>query len=257
LTTTLDFLRRDPLRNIVPLKMLTAHPTVIDIHYAQEGEATGVLLLFPTAAFAYDRQTYPDDDLIALVVATMASLVPSLLNALPRDRRVIFKLVDPAIQAAVGQQLPLTRLRAFHSFTAPAARRYRPHPAVVESNAIDAQLLPHLAPLGHEPADLAHYFGDGLGRAFTCYADGAPIAGCFTFQNFATVHEIGGVFTLPAARRMGYAKQVVESAVASLQQRGYIPRYQVHEANLPSIALAQAIGLERFAIVDHWRYQPA
>jgi hypothetical protein len=56
---------------------------------------------------------------------------------------------------------------------------------------------------------------------------------------------------------MGYAKQVVESAVASLQQRGYIPRYQVHEANLPSIALAQAIGLERFAIVDHWRYQPA
>ena len=61
---------------------------------------------------------------------------------------------------------------------------------------------------------------------------------------------------MPRARRQGYARRVVQSAVHSLLQLELQPRYQVHEANGPSIALAEQIGLNRFVTVAHWRYEP-
>lgn len=252
---TLAFLRQDLLRNIVPLKMLAAHPDAIDIHYTNYGNETAVLLLFPTTAFAYDRQSYPEDELIALITVTKPALLQLLLPALPRDQRIIFKLADTTVQTALRQQLPLTRVTAFHSYTAPATHLYAPHPHVVESTTPDERLYPFFAAQGHERQDVEEYFAKE-GHAFTRYENGHPVAACFTYQNFETVHEIGGVVTVPTERRKGYAKQVVESAVASLQRRGCIPRYQVHEINRPSIQLAEAIGLQRFVVIEHWRYSP-
>ncbi len=253
--TALTFLRQDLLRNIVPLKMLAAHPEAIDIHYTNDSGEAGVLLLFPTNAFAYDRQSYPEDNLIALITVTKPTLVQSLLPALPRDQRIIFKLADEAVQATLIQQLPLARVTAFHSYTAAPAHQYTPHANIVESTTPDERLYPFFAAQGHERQDVAEYFAKE-GHAFTRYEHGEPVAACFTYQNFESVHEIGGVVTVPTERRKGYAKQVVETAVASLQRRGCIPRYQVHEINGPSIQLAEAIGLQRFVVIEHWRYSP-
>ena len=44
----------------------------------------------------------------------------------------------------------------------------------------------------------------------------------------------------------------VETALHALVRRGDVPRYQVHELNQPSIRLAEALGLERFATIEHW-----
>jgi predicted GNAT family acetyltransferase len=235
--------------------MLAAHPEAIEIYYTQENNAAGLLLLFPTSTFAYDRQSYPDDAWIALLTVAQPALIQLLLPHLPRDQRIIFKLADETVQTALLHQLPLERVTAFRSYTAPATHPYTPHPTVVERTTPDERLYPFFAAQGHERQDVDAYFAKE-GHAFTRYENNVPVAACFTYQNFETVHEIGGVLTIPTARRKGYAKQVVETAVASLQRRGCTPRYQVHEVNRPSIRLAEQIGLQLFVTIEHWRYTP-
>ena len=70
------------------------------------------------------------------------------------------------------------------------------------------------------------------------------------------IHEIGGLHTLPQARRQGLARRLVETALATLAAAGEMPRYQVDEANHASIALAQAIGLVPAVTAEHWLHLP-
>ncbi|MEZ4706979.1 MAG: GNAT family N-acetyltransferase [Caldilineaceae bacterium] len=248
------FLKQDTLRNIVPLKMLTAHPADIQTHYAEGAHGAAALLLFPTSTFAYDRTTYADLDLVVILSATALDAARQLLKYIPRDRKLIFKLMGPAVQKVLAEQWPMQRVTAFVSYTAGAMDHFAPDADVVTATAVDERLLPHFAAQGHDRAEIAHYFADGQARSFTLYQHSEPVAACFTYQNFELIHEIGGVFTLPTERRKGYARRVVQSAVHALLQRGCRPRYQVHEANRPSIALAEQIGLKLFVTVEHWRY---
>lgn len=250
------FLKRDPLRNIVPLKMLTAYPTVIETHYHEDGPEAAALLLFPTSAFAYDRATYSDLDLVVILAATTPAVASALLPRIPSQRKLIFKLMDNDIQRLLAAHFTLQRVTAFLSFTATALDHFAAVPAVVVTNQVDDHLYPLFANQGHDATELHRYFAGGQARAFTLYAGEEPAAACFTYQNFENVHEIGGVFTVPSQRRKGYAQQVVTTAVHSLLSRGCLPRYQVHEINHPSIALAEHIGLTPFVTVEHWRYEP-
>jgi GNAT superfamily N-acetyltransferase len=65
------------------------------------------------------------------------------------------------------------------------------------------------------------------------------------------VYEIGGVYSLPEARRKGYARKLVETALHTLVRGGARPCEQVPELNQPSIRLAEAIGLEPFVTTEH------
>jgi predicted GNAT family acetyltransferase len=251
------FLKRNPLRNIVPLKMLTAYPAVIETHYHASGAEAAALLLFPTTAFAYDRATYPDLDLVVILAATTPEAATTLLPRIPAHKRSIFKLMDSEVRDLLATRFALQRVTAFRSYTSSALDHFAPHPAVVITTQIDERLYPHFAAQGHDADELHRYFADGQARAFTLYQADEPIAACFTYRNFEQIHEIGGVFTLPSERRKGYAQKVVTTAVHSLLTRGCLPRYQVHEENQPSIALAEQIGLTRFVTVEHWRYVPA
>lgn len=258
---TITFLRRAPLANIVPLKMLAAHPEQITVHLHKAGASTAALLLFPPQAFAYDRQSYPDDAWIALIVTSEPDAIDALIPLLPSKQRILFKLADPQLRAHLSRHLPLQRITGFASYTSTAQDLVELPPAtadiaVVEAAQVDPALYPFFAAQGHDAADLDHYFAGELGRLFACQVAGEIVAACFTYQNFETIHEIGGVFTIPHARRKGYAKLVVQAALVSLHKRGLTPRYQVHEENLASIQLAEALGLARFALVEHWRYCP-
>jgi ribosomal protein S18 acetylase RimI-like enzyme len=54
-------------------------------------------------------------------------------------------------------------------------------------------------------------------------------------------------------RGLGLASRVVRSAMAELQRRRLVPRYQVNEDNLPSIRLATSVGLRQFLQLTHFR----
>lgn len=251
------FLKRDPLRNIVPLKMLTAYPSAIETHYHAAGDEAAALLLFPTNAFAYDRATYADLDLVVILAATTRRAAAALLPRIPTHKKLIFKLMDEEVRQFLAEALPLQRVTAFLSYTANDRQRFGAHPDVMVADQVEDRLYPLFANQGHDAAELNRYFAGGQARTFTLYQADEPVAACFTYQNFENIHEIGGVVTLPAERRKGYAQQVVATAVHSLLTRGCLPRYQVHEINHPSIALAEHIGLTRFVTVEHWRYVPA
>lgn len=251
------FLKRNMLRNIVPLKMLTAYPTMIETHYYEAGAEAAALLLFPTSAFAYDRATYPDLDIVVLLSATTPAAVTPLLPRIPAEKKLIFKLMDESVCERLAAYFALQRVTAFLSYTATTPEHFTPHADVVVADQVDERLSPYFAEQGHDRGELSRYFAEGEARSFTLYQAGEPVAACFTYQNFENVHEIGGVFTLPAQRRKGYAQKVVVTAVHSLLTRGCLPRYQVHEINRPSIALAEHMGLTPFVTVEHWRYVPA
>lgn len=254
---TITFLRQNVLRNIVPLKMLTAYPAVIETHYYEAGDEAAALLLFPTSAFAYDRATYGELDLVVLLSVSTPSAAAALLPAIPPQKKLIFKLVDSEVYALLAEHFALQRVTAFLSYTSTPVAHFAAHPAVVVADQVEERLFPLFAAQGHDPAELHRSFAGGQARTFTLYQANEPVAACFTYQNFEHVHEIGGVFTVPSERRKGHAQKVVATAVHSLLVRGCLPRYQVHEINCASIALAEQIGLTRFVTVEHWRYEPA
>ncbi len=92
--------------------------------------------------------------------------------------------------------------------------------------------------------------------SLTVFEGARPLATCFTFRNYETIWEIGGVYTHPSHRRQGLACQVVETALHSVLSRGYIPRYQVRETNLASMQLAETLGLQAFVTTEHFVYEP-
>ncbi|MBX3016029.1 MAG: GNAT family N-acetyltransferase [Caldilineaceae bacterium] len=252
----LAFLRQDLLRNIVPLKMLTAFPAAIETAYHQAGSEAAALLRFPTSAFPYDRATYGHLDQVVLLAATSPQAATALLPAIPRDQKLIFKLADPGIYTLLANHFALQRVTAFLSYTATPSAAVSVHPDVVIADQVAAALIPLFAAQGHDNTELQGHFATGQARTYALYQNTEPIAACFTFQNFEQVHEIGGVFTIPQARRQGHAQKVVATAAHTLLARGFLPRYQVHEINQPSIALAEQIGLTRFVTVAHWCYLP-
>ena len=252
----ITFLKRDPLRNIVPLKMLTAYPDAIETHYHEADDEAAALLLFPTTAFAYDRATYGDLDLVVILAATTQAAATALLPHIPTHKKLIFKVVDADLRKWLADHFALQRVTAFLSYTATAVDHFPADPAVVVADQVDERLYPLFAIQTYDAAELKRYFAEGQARTFALYQAAEPVAACFTYQNFENVHEIGGVVTLPAQRRQGYAQKVVTTAVHSLLSRGCLPRYQVHEINRPSIALAEQIGLTPFVTVEHWRHVP-
>ena len=248
----LAFLRRDILRNIVPLKMLAAYPDAIQVCYHEDGDEAGVLLLLPTRVSPFDRQTYPSTDYVVMLSVSHPAIVPSLLAYIPSSCALVFKLIDPGDREVVVQRFSLTRATAYISYTAAAGSHLALSDAVTVSEHVDERCFDLYAAQGYTRDEVRHFFSTAGALSFALYRGEAPVAACFAYQNFERVFEIGGVYTLPSERRMGHARKLVETALHILVRRGDVPRYQVHELNQPSIRLAEAIGLEPFVTIEHW-----
>lgn len=252
----LAYLQTDILRNIVALKMLKAFGPVIQSAYTEAGSSRGALLLLPTQAFSYDAQTYPDCDFTVLLSTSDPTATQRLLPQIPRDRRLIFKFIDPQDQQIVAQHLALRRTRAFFSYTSRPDSAFSPAADVIVSQAVDERCYPLYAQQGYSREEVDGYFAQGDAVSCTVYQEEQAVASCFAYLNFEPVWEIGGVYTLPTERRKGYGASVVTSALHALIQRGRVPRYQVHEANHASIGVAERLGLQRFVTMEHWVYEP-
>jgi hypothetical protein len=122
-------LLRDPLRAIVPLKMLHAYGDAITCRYAERADGAATLLLLPTARSAWDAAHYPGTELVVLSVADSVSAAKALLEALPAGRYVFKVAGDPA-RAALEDCLAVRRTTAFISFTMLPEARYAPDPGV-------------------------------------------------------------------------------------------------------------------------------
>ncbi|HKV00025.1 MAG TPA: GNAT family N-acetyltransferase [Vineibacter sp.] len=247
----IDLLEREPLRNIVLLKHLEAFPDHTQVHHVATDSGSGTLVLLEVAASAYDSRTYPAATYAALISSDHPDLTRDLLDAVPPDVGVIFKLSSDGDRDVVAARYALERTTSVLSFTARSSR-FAHDDGVRLTVTPSAAMYAFFASQDHDRAWLEPLLQSG--RAFTCVIgrDDQPLAVCFAFENYRRVWEVGGVFTPPEHRGQGLAARVVRTALAELERRHLVPRYQVHEENVPSVRLAQSIGLDQFLQITHF-----
>ncbi|HJQ55252.1 MAG TPA: GNAT family N-acetyltransferase [Vineibacter sp.] len=249
-------LARNPLRNIVLLKHLDAYPHHTRVRHVEGTAGTATLVLLDVEASAYDRRTYPAAAIAAMIASDHADLTCALLDDVPRDVGVVFKLASDVDRDVVGGRFPgLARTTSVQSFTAASA--FAHDPMVQVTDAPDDAVYALFDSQDHERHWLEPLIRTG--KAFACVLDhgGSPVSVCFAFENYRQVWEIGGVFTPPAHRGRGHAARVVRTALAEIATRRLVPRYQVHDDNRASVLLAESISLRRFLTITHYLYKPA
>jgi hypothetical protein len=246
-------LEREPLRNIALLKHIEAFRDHVSVAQVSAEPGTATLVLLDTRASAYDRETYPEAAFAALISSDSPELTRTLIESLPRRRHVVFKLCNDADRDVVAGHFPISRATSFLSFTAGEPASFVADAAVSITNAASDAMLGLFESQGHPREWLCPLLSSG--RAFTCVLeqDGEPRSVCLAFENHRQIWEVGGVLTPMPHRGRGLAARVVRSALAELQRRSLVPRYQVNEDNLPSIRLAISVGLRQFLQLSHFR----
>jgi GNAT superfamily N-acetyltransferase len=252
----LSRLRGDVLRHIVTLKMLGLHGAAVELRFAEDPGGWALLSLLPARVSEFDRQTYPDADLVVLVDGTSPSAKSALLAKAPPGRLVI-KAYDAHVGRLAQERFHAKRVRSFISFTQPRGARAGARPeGVLESGELVPEIAAILANNAYGAEELACHFGAGA-RWFAVHDQGRPVSAGFVFRNYDTVWEIGGLFTSPSHRRRGLARRILTAALAHLEASGFVPRYQVRSDNAESAGLARSAGLEEFLRMDHFVTEPA
>lgn len=248
----LAILRRDPLRNVVILKYLLANRDIAVVRQVTRGDDVATVLLLPIDVVSYDRRHYPEIDLSATIISTSHELTRTLLDDIPAGRSLLFRLGSDADRDVIAKRFALTRRNAFLSFT------HRDPPSALGEVGTDPATAPWdlFAEQGHDAAWLAPLLRDGRAFHAVVLDGGTAVAACFAFEIDTGLWEIGGVFTRPTQRGRGLARRVVIAALGELRRRNVTPRYQVADANTPSIALARSLGMTQFQTLTHFASAP-
>jgi predicted GNAT family acetyltransferase len=245
-------LERQPLRNIVLLKHIEAFREHVSAVQVSDGPDTATLVLLDTSASPYDLETYPQAAFVALISSDHPRLTRRLLDSVP-IRNVVFKLASDGDRDVVAERFAITRATSFLSFTGDEHVIFAADGEVAVSTSASDGAFRLLESQGHPRDWLRPLLASG--RAFLCVLehDGEPRSVCIAFENYRQVWEVGGVVTPAPHRGQGFAARVVRTALAELQRRKLLARYQVNEGNLPSIRLATSAGLRQFLQLTHFR----
>ena len=248
----LEVLRRDPLRNVVILKYLLANRDIAIVRQVVRGAEAATMLVLPIKAVSYDRRHYPEAELSATIISTSPGLTRHLLDDIPAGTPLLFRLGSDADRDVIAERVPLTRRNAFLSFT----HTDPPSGPGGVSTAHGTAAWDLFAEQGHDESWLAPLLQEN--RAFHVAIGQANrvLAACFAFELDTGLWEIGGVFTRPTDRGQGLGRRVVLAALGELKRRGLTPRYQVAEANTPSINLARSLGMTEFQTLTHFTSAP-
>jgi catabolite regulation protein CreA len=159
---------------------------------------SGVVLLLPTFVNAFDAKTYPTFKWIVLMAAASTELAERLLENVPRQNGLVFKLVDELSVEAVKRAFPaIKRVTAYVSYT--TGRTFDADESVQISKQWDERLLSCYQANGYTEQEMREYFEKGA-MTFSLWGEGL-LSTCFAFKNHTEIWEIGGVYTTPAYRR--------------------------------------------------------
>src|SRR5918993_1634264 len=246
-------LERQPMRNIVLLKHIEAFREHVSVAQVSDGSDTATLVLLDTTASTYDRETYPQAAYAALMSSDHPRLTRRLLSAVPACGNVVFKLASDDDRNVVAERFPISRATSFLSFTGDEHATFVADSEVSVSTSASDAALRLFESQGHPRDWLLPLLASD--RAFVCVLEqhGEPRSASIAFENHRQIWEVGGVVTPTPHRGQGFAVRVVRTALAELQRRKLVARYQVNEDNLPSIRLATSVGLQQFLQLTHFR----
>ena len=246
-------LEADALKYVVHLKMIEAYSKHLVWYAETVADLSGVVLLLPTPVNAFDAKTYPSSEWIVFLAAPSVELAERLVENVPTQSGVVFKLVDELSKEAVKRLFPeIKRVTAYVSFT--TGGTLDADEFVQISDQLNDRLLPCYQENGHTEQEMRQYFEKGA-MTFSLWGK-EPLSTCFAFKNYEEIWEIGGVYTTPAYRRQGLGRRIVKTAISTLRDLGRTPRYVVRETNEASLKLAESMGLERFVTMEHYLYTP-
>jgi ribosomal protein S18 acetylase RimI-like enzyme len=246
------YLERNVLQNITHLKMMGAHPEATEVHHIKTSDGEGVLTLLETAAFWYDRETYPSSKYIVLISSDSPGVTKQLLGFLPTHENLVFKLTQDSDQELLAQRFKLNRARGFISYSTQIGSRFQADPEVELTLEPNDGVYKLLEEQGHPRSGILPLLARDQAFVCTLEQDDRTVSGCLAFQIHDHIWEIGAVFTNPESRGQGFAKRLVSTALAELESRDLTPRYQVLDDNTASIRLAESVGLEPFVTLTHW-----
>jgi ribosomal protein S18 acetylase RimI-like enzyme len=251
----LAFLQTNPLRYLVQLKYLRLYADKVNCHYIEQGGSRGVLLSHPAAMTSWDSSAYPHANHILLPAASDQSAATLLLNHaleyFASGEGLVFKFCEESTRRVFERFYPMRFARALISYTTQTARIPSEDVEVVVSQIPGEDCIQLYLENGYSRSEIDKFFAEGA-LSFTFYEGNAPVCSCLAYRNFGDIWEIAGVRTVDRAQRRGYARRVVLAALRTLAQRNYIPRYQVEATNLPSVRLAESVGLEICLRFEHY-----
>jgi len=247
LDSQLAVLRRDPLKHAVLLKYLLATPGA-RLHQIVRGDLSANLLLIDPKLSSYDRRTYPEATVAVLIASDDPDRTRELMQFVPRGERVFFRMPTDADRDVVAESFVLERRNAFLSFTGAGTGESEAEIAT------DVVIAPYdlFAEQDHDREWVAGLLASGRAFTSTVRESGSAIAACFAFELDKAIWEVGGVYCRPPHRGRGLARRAVQAALTELSRRDLVSRYQVGEANIPSIRLAQSLGMRQFLTLTHY-----
>ncbi len=249
------YLLRDTLKNIVHLKAMAAYSPHIRSHYFSQESLAGVLFVYPTKVTTYESVKYPETEYVALISSDAPSITEQMLEHIPSNCNFVIKLTSPQDTSVIERKFPLRRVTSFLSYSCSANGKFAESKRVNVSADFDEKLLPFYRANGYERAEVEGYFKSGSARSFDVHENGEPVSAGMAYRNYGAVWEVAGLYTVNRARRRGYARAIVATAMNSLLARGHVPRYQMDESNVASKHLAENLGLNLFLATEHYLHQ--
>ena len=240
--------------NISLLKMLETYGDKLAVWLIRREERWGVLIVLPAKISAFDHMSYPEAESVIFVSGSDLDLIRRLVEELPRDKPLVFKVQRAEYKTILESQFPLVRKKAFYTFTCEHLLEIPHQGNVAVHDTIDDHVLPLWMENGYSLREIQNYFAKGA-KAYALYCHGSPISTCLAFMNYRNIWEVGAVHTIAEYRRKGYAKIVVSAAIDDLLRRGCLPRYQVEETNTNSIRLAESLGLKKVVTLEHLYFE--
>ncbi len=248
-----DILAEDPFSNLVTLKMLALYPRSCSTVLYRCGREWACRTELIAKESHWDREAYPETDLIITLDGNSSHLLRRMAETLPASR-IVLKVHDTWSRRHYRRNSQFRLVQSFMSYTTTADSLPDSLPGTVPvkhhcHHSDEAASL--FAQNGYSPDELQGHLSRGA-RWFAIRQSKRVVSIALVFPNYHDIWEIGGVYTLPEYRRNGYAGRVVQAALQYVVQRGLRPRYQFHHRNIASQALAERLGLDHVLTVDHF-----
>ena len=254
-SAAVERLSTDAFENLMTLKMLTMFPSECQTTLWTNSTGWACRTELGARVSAWDKFNYPHAKTIIIIDGTSDSLMRHAIESSDSDHAV-FKVHHPRCNAVLTTALNFKRVNTFLSFTLSTSSRKRgtTQPSWIERHAaFNPEASRAFSSSGYTEDEFRSHLERGA-QWFAARIDRKIASFCLAYPNHGQVWEVGAVLTDASYRRRGLAKAVVSAALSYVLDHGLVPRYQFHESNTASRALAQSIGLTHALTVDHFAH---
>ena len=247
-----NLLLTDEISYLSHLKMIELFGDRIIYQLLENSHGYALSLLIPTQLSNFDIVSYPNAKYIVYVAASEDNILRDIIHKIPTDCHLVFKVSKSGEKELIKELFNPIFIKSFISYSTDKPTE-NCCTNVVSDSTINELLLPLWFENGYDRSSIENYFNKGA-VSFSVFSDNKPLSTCIIFPSSRNIWEIGALHTIVAERGKGFGKNVVGIAVNHIIKMGKKPNYQVLHTNIPSIKLAESLGLQNILTLEHLYY---